>query len=118
MCLAAHELEFPRWTPVNVKLLLPPRHSRGNSHVGLEGAVASGTETKAFQLSDGVGRSNGVLGRIPFVVVPGDTAIGIYATRSGHSSQPCFGGERRSDHDARVSELNSVNRQLPGTFPA
>lgn len=35
MCLAAHELEFPRWTPVNVKLLLPPRQSRGDSLVGL-----------------------------------------------------------------------------------
>ncbi|WP_291775765.1 hypothetical protein, partial [Castellaniella sp.] len=35
VCLAAHELEFPRWTPVNVKLLLPPRQSRGDSLVGL-----------------------------------------------------------------------------------
>lgn len=25
MRLAAHVLEFPRWTPSNVKLLLPPR---------------------------------------------------------------------------------------------
>jgi hypothetical protein len=29
--LAAHVLEFLGWTPVNVKLLLPPRQSRGNS---------------------------------------------------------------------------------------
>src|SRR5208283_1007100 len=31
VCLAAHVLEFLGWTPVNVKLLLPPRQSRGNS---------------------------------------------------------------------------------------
>jgi WD40 repeat protein len=29
VCLAAHDLEFPGWTPVNVKPLLPPRQSRG-----------------------------------------------------------------------------------------
>jgi hypothetical protein len=29
--LAAHLLEFLGWTPENVKLLLPPRQSRGNS---------------------------------------------------------------------------------------
>ena len=33
MCLAAHLSEFLGWTPVNVKLLLPPRQSRGNSHL-------------------------------------------------------------------------------------
>ena len=32
MCLAAHLSEFLGWTPANVKLLLPPRQSRGNSH--------------------------------------------------------------------------------------
>jgi DNA topoisomerase IB len=31
--LAAHDLEFPGWTPENVKLLLPPRQSRGNSRL-------------------------------------------------------------------------------------
>src|SRR4029079_14389956 len=31
VCLAAHVREFPRWTPLSVKLLLPPRHSRGVS---------------------------------------------------------------------------------------
>lgn len=31
VCLAAHDLEFHRWAPVTVKLLLPPRQSRGNS---------------------------------------------------------------------------------------
>ena len=31
MCLAAHESEFRRWTSGNVKLLLPPRQSRGVS---------------------------------------------------------------------------------------
>ena len=31
MCLAAHLSEFLGWTPGNVKLLLPPRQSRGNS---------------------------------------------------------------------------------------
>jgi hypothetical protein len=29
--LAAHVREFLRWTPVSVKLLLPPRQSRGLS---------------------------------------------------------------------------------------
>src|SRR5436309_14945032 len=29
VCLAAHVWEFPRWTPVSVKRLLPPRQSRG-----------------------------------------------------------------------------------------
>ena len=33
--LAAHVLEFPRWTPSNVKLLLPPRQSWGASPVWL-----------------------------------------------------------------------------------
>jgi hypothetical protein len=33
VCLAAHEWEFRRWTPGNVKLLLPPRQSRGVSLV-------------------------------------------------------------------------------------
>ena len=36
MYLAAHGEKFRRWTAVNVKLLLPPRQSRGNSHFGLE----------------------------------------------------------------------------------
>ncbi|TDQ49297.1 hypothetical protein EV696_1041, partial [Permianibacter aggregans] len=31
----AHVSEFPLWTPVIVKLLLPPRQSRGNSRYGL-----------------------------------------------------------------------------------
>jgi hypothetical protein len=31
VCLAAHDAEFPRWTPLNVELLLPPRQSRGVS---------------------------------------------------------------------------------------
>ena len=31
VCLAAHVREFPGWTPLFVKLLLPPRHSRGVS---------------------------------------------------------------------------------------
>src|ERR1700724_1224946 len=31
VCLAAHVREFLRWTPVSVKLLLPPRQSRGVS---------------------------------------------------------------------------------------
>src|SRR5207302_4934690 len=31
VCLAAHVWEFPRWTPGSVKLLLPPRQSRGVS---------------------------------------------------------------------------------------
>ena len=35
MCLAAHVRKFARWTPGSVKLLLPPRQSRGASHVGL-----------------------------------------------------------------------------------
>jgi hypothetical protein len=35
VCLAAHESEFRRWTPGNVKLLLPPRQSRGVSFVWL-----------------------------------------------------------------------------------
>ena len=33
MCLAAHLSEFLGWTPVNVKLLLPPRQSRENSRL-------------------------------------------------------------------------------------
>jgi len=39
VCLAAHVLEFPRWTPGIVKLWLPPRHSRGVSFVRLGRAV-------------------------------------------------------------------------------
>src|SRR6185437_9667404 len=35
VCLAAHVVEFHRWTPGFVKLLLPPRQSRGVSHVWL-----------------------------------------------------------------------------------
>jgi hypothetical protein len=39
LCLAAHGAESRRWTegvtPGYVKLLLPPRQSRGNSHWGL-----------------------------------------------------------------------------------
>jgi hypothetical protein len=30
VCLAAHAVESPRWTPGNVKQLLPPRQSRGS----------------------------------------------------------------------------------------
>src|SRR3954453_15201473 len=37
VCLAAHDSEFPRWTPVSVKLLLPPRQSRGVSRCRLAG---------------------------------------------------------------------------------
>jgi prophage regulatory protein len=36
VCLAAHGWKFRRWTPSNVKPLLPPRHSRGVSLVRLE----------------------------------------------------------------------------------
>src|ERR1700676_1719854 len=35
VCLAAHAWEFPRWTAVSVKLLLPPRQSRGVSRCRL-----------------------------------------------------------------------------------
>ena len=36
VCLMARHHELRRWpTAVNVKLLLPPRQSRGNSHKGL-----------------------------------------------------------------------------------
>jgi len=35
VCLAAHDWESPRILPENVKLLLPPRQSRGISRVGL-----------------------------------------------------------------------------------
>lgn len=35
VCLADHDLEFLGWTPANVKLLLPPRQSRGASYDGL-----------------------------------------------------------------------------------
>ena len=35
VCLAAHDWEFPRWTPGFVKLLLLPRQSRGVSRFGL-----------------------------------------------------------------------------------
>jgi hypothetical protein len=31
VCFAAHVLEFLGWTPVSVKLFIPPRQSRGNS---------------------------------------------------------------------------------------
>jgi hypothetical protein len=34
VCLAAHDSECRRWTPVNVTLLLSPRHSRGISYIG------------------------------------------------------------------------------------
>jgi hypothetical protein len=36
VCLAAHDSEFCPWTSGYVKLLLPPRQSRGNSYFGLE----------------------------------------------------------------------------------
>jgi hypothetical protein len=39
--LGGSRVKSPQWTPVNVKLLLPPRHSRGNSPVGLEREAAS-----------------------------------------------------------------------------
>ena len=35
MCLAAHDWKFRGGTPVSVKLLLPPRQSRGASHCWL-----------------------------------------------------------------------------------
>src|ERR1043166_452716 len=40
VCLAAHDWEFPRWTPVSVKLLLPPRQSRGVSRYRLGARLA------------------------------------------------------------------------------
>ena len=46
MCLAAHDWEFPRWTPVSVKLLLPPRQSRGVSR----GRLARGRNKALGQL--------------------------------------------------------------------
>ncbi|QBG85514.1 hypothetical protein EYR27_19105 [Xanthomonas oryzae] len=36
--LGGSQSEFPGWTPVNVKRLLPPRQSRGNSLGGLASA--------------------------------------------------------------------------------
>jgi hypothetical protein len=36
VCLAAHVLECSGWTPVNVKLRLPPRQSRGVSYCVLD----------------------------------------------------------------------------------
>ena len=50
MCLAAHDQEFPRWTPVAVKLLLPPRQSRGDSHcrLGNRGDSVADAETVVF----------------------------------------------------------------------
>ena len=45
VCLVAHGWDLHRWaTPVNVKLLLPPRQSRGNSHFGLEGLYSCTSE--------------------------------------------------------------------------
>ena len=49
MCLAAHVLEFLRWTPGSVKLLLPPRQSRGASYVRL--ADIAGGPVKAAHKS-------------------------------------------------------------------
>src|SRR5829696_3774783 len=47
VCLAAHDSEFPRWTPVFVKLLLPPRQSRGVSRCRL---VGQHTRSRRHQL--------------------------------------------------------------------
>jgi hypothetical protein len=48
VCLAAHVSESPGWTPGYVKLLLPPRQSRGNSQVGL-GISTMATEIREFE---------------------------------------------------------------------
>lgn len=45
MCLAAHAPKFRGWTPVYVKLLLPPRQSRGVSYIWLD--VAASTQNQA-----------------------------------------------------------------------
>lgn len=46
MCLAAHESEFRRWTSGNVKLLLPPRQSRGVSLILLGYIVGRNVRTE------------------------------------------------------------------------
>jgi len=51
VCLAAHDRKFRRWTPGNVKLLLPPRQSRGNSHFVLE-LVARETNVTIQKLTE------------------------------------------------------------------
>ena len=43
----------PRWTPANVKLLLPPRQSRGASLVGLDAGGAEGTSDRESNQSLG-----------------------------------------------------------------
>ena len=64
VCLAAHESEFRRWTPGNVKLLLPPRQSRGVSLV----LLAAGWRKRGYELGFGLGIAHGyaTLGRIGF----------------------------------------------------
>src|SRR6476646_8144967 len=51
VCLAAHEMKPPRWTPaVKVKLLLPPRQSRGTSYRGLVAPLSGQASRRASGL--------------------------------------------------------------------
>ena len=55
MCLAAHLSEFLGWTPANVKLLLPPRQSRGNSRlISPIAVIAADAEDDGSLLSHGL----------------------------------------------------------------
>ena len=66
VCLAARDSESRRWesTPGYVKLLLPPRQSRGNSYWGLANEITAYLQRVPFYLivqPDGEAKSNSAL---------------------------------------------------------
>lgn len=81
MCLAAHALEFLGWTPLNVKLRLPPRQSRENSQlislapdlslrmVGIASLTDQNISLSANCISRGVPDPTGVTGETVFTVL-------------------------------------------------
>jgi hypothetical protein len=92
VCLAAHTLEFHRWTPVTVKLLLPPRQSRGNSHAGLAttvlGALALGAGTaRATEVVYGNFTSAGAVSNLSWL-----THQGTGCTANCGGSNTVYGG--------------------------
>ena len=68
VCLAAHVLEFLRWTPGSVKLLLPPRQSRGASYVRLANKSAKKADPTKANSTIALPRSARPVLRTGFVV--------------------------------------------------
>ncbi|MBX9810789.1 MAG: tyrosine-type recombinase/integrase [Burkholderiales bacterium] len=85
--MAAHDPEFHRWTPVFVKLLLPPRQSRGASLGRLEGKDTKSKRRRYIPINQETRQV--ILNRLRFRAEHCRIHRGCSVTRTGSASKRC-----------------------------